>query len=91
MDNERIAELLPASARSSIRRLFGGKGIYSDGVIFAIVLRGELDAEGRCRGGPDFAAAGLQSNGSMPNHKTGNPVRCPTGRSPTARSTIPTR
>ena len=42
MDNERITELFEGLGPVSIRKLFGGKGIYFDGVIVAIVLRGEL-------------------------------------------------
>ncbi|WP_027057200.1 TfoX/Sxy family protein [Mesorhizobium loti] len=60
MDNERIAELFAGLGPVSIRRLFGGKGIYFDGVIVAIVLRGELLLKADEHSIPDFEAAGCQ-------------------------------
>lgn len=58
MDNERIAELFSGLGPVSIRRLFGGKGIYFDGVIVAIVLRGELLLKADEQSAPAFEAAG---------------------------------
>jgi len=60
MDNERIAELFSGLGPVSIRRLFGGKGIYFDGVIVAIVLRGELLLKADEQSAPDFEAAGCR-------------------------------
>jgi len=60
MDNERIAELFEGLGPVSIRRLFGGKGIYFDGVIVAIVLRGELLLKADEQSAPDFEAAGCK-------------------------------
>lgn len=76
MDNERIAELFAGLGPVSIRRLFGGKGIYCDGVIFAIVLRGELMLKADADAAPDFAAAGCRQ-WIYTNRKTGNPVPMP--------------
>ncbi|MBN9550398.1 MAG: TfoX/Sxy family protein [Alphaproteobacteria bacterium] len=42
MDNARLEELFDSLGPISIRKLFGGKGIYCDGVIVAVVVRGEL-------------------------------------------------
>ncbi|RWC27769.1 TfoX/Sxy family protein [Mesorhizobium sp.] len=58
MDNERIAELFEGLGPVSIRKLFGGKGIYFDGVIVAIVLRGELLLKADEQSAPEFEAAG---------------------------------
>ncbi|MER9948881.1 TfoX/Sxy family protein [Mesorhizobium sp. M0047] len=58
MDNERIAELFEGLGPVSIRKLSGGKGIYFDGVIVAIVLRGELKLKADDQSAPDFQAAG---------------------------------
>ncbi|UDL91104.1 TfoX/Sxy family protein [Mesorhizobium sp. PAMC28654] len=58
MDNERIEELFQSLGPVSIRKLFGGKGIYSDGVIVAIVLRGELMLKADEQSAGDFEAAG---------------------------------
>lgn len=60
MDNERIAELFEGLGAVSIRKLFGGKGIYFDGVIVAIVLRGELMLKADEQSVPDFEAAGCK-------------------------------
>ncbi|RUW68974.1 TfoX/Sxy family protein, partial [Mesorhizobium sp. M4B.F.Ca.ET.049.02.1.2] len=60
MDNERIEELFESLGPISIRKLFGGKGIYCDGVIVAIVLRGELKLKVDEQSAPDFEAAGCQ-------------------------------
>jgi DNA transformation protein len=58
MDNERIEELFEGLGPVTIRRLFGGKGIYHRGVIVAIVLRGELMLKGDDETGPEYEAAG---------------------------------
>lgn len=42
MDNEQLEEMFQAVAPISIRRMFGGKGIYADGRIVAVVLSDEL-------------------------------------------------
>lgn len=58
MDNERLTELFESLGPISIKRLFGGKGIYFDGVIIAIVMRGDLLLKGDTESAPDFLAAG---------------------------------
>jgi DNA transformation protein len=60
MDNERIAELFAGLGPVSIRRLFGGKGIYFNGVIIAVELRGELMLKGDAIVAPDYEAAGAR-------------------------------
>ena len=40
--------------------MFGGKGIYCDGVFVAIVVRGELKLKADEQSAPDFEAAGCQ-------------------------------
>ncbi|WAJ31027.1 TfoX/Sxy family protein [Antarcticirhabdus aurantiaca] len=53
MDDATLEELFASLDAVSIRRMFGGKGIYSDGRIIAVVLDGELflktDAETAAR------------------------------------------
>ncbi len=58
MDDERIRELFDGLGTVSIRRLFGGKGIYHDGVIVALVLRGQLMLKGDDAVAADYEAAG---------------------------------
>ncbi len=42
MDDETLRDLLQDFGPVSIRRMFGGKGIYHQGLIFALVVRDEL-------------------------------------------------
>jgi DNA transformation protein len=58
MDNVRLEELFESLGPISIRKLFGGKGIYCDGVIVAVVVRGELMLKADGESIPDFEAAG---------------------------------
>ena len=55
-----IADLFAGLGPVSVRRLFGGKGIYHDGVIVAIELRGELMLKADAECAPDFEAAGCR-------------------------------
>lgn len=58
MDSERIRELFSGIGPVSVRRMFGGKGIYLDGIIFAIEINGELMLKADAETAPDFVAAG---------------------------------
>jgi len=58
MDADSIADLFSGLGPVSIRRMFGGKGIYHQGVIFAIELRDELLLKADAQSAPDFLAAG---------------------------------
>ena len=60
MDNARLEELFESLGPISIRKLFGGKGIYCDGVIVAVVVRGELLLKADEESAPDFEAAGCK-------------------------------
>jgi DNA transformation protein len=60
MDNDALADLFAGLGAVQIRRMFGGKGIYFNGVIFAIVIRGELMLKADARSAPDFEAAGCR-------------------------------
>ena len=60
MENDAIVDLFAGLGLVRIRRLFGGKGIYFDGVIVAIVVRGELMLKADAVSAPDFAAAGAR-------------------------------
>ena len=42
MDDETLHELFASLQPISIRRMFGGKGVYAEGRIVAVVLRGDL-------------------------------------------------
>jgi DNA transformation protein len=60
MDNDAIADLFAGLGPVSIRRMFGGKGIYCDGVIFALEVSGELMLKADAVSAPDFLAAGCR-------------------------------
>ncbi len=42
MDSEHIIELFAGFGRVSVRRLFGGFGIYADGTMFGLASRGVI-------------------------------------------------
>jgi DNA transformation protein and related proteins len=60
MENDAITDLFAGLGPVSIRRMFGGKGIYYNGVIFAIEIRGELMLKADDQSAPDFVAAGCR-------------------------------
>ena len=60
MDNHAIEDLFSKTAPVSIRRMFGGKGIYVDGRIVALVVDGELMLKADAESAPRFEAAGCR-------------------------------
>lgn len=58
MENDDILDVFQALGPVTIRRMFGGKGIYCDGRILAIVYQGELLLKADAETAPLFAAAG---------------------------------
>jgi DNA transformation protein len=53
-------DLFAPLGRIEIRRMFGGAGVYADGVFFAIVDRGEIYLKADGESEPLFAAAGAR-------------------------------
>ena len=58
MDDRDIADLFAGLGRVSIRRMFGGKGIYHEGLIIAVELDGDILLKADAASAPDFEAAG---------------------------------
>jgi DNA transformation protein len=58
MDNDALLDLFSGLGPIQIRRMFGGKGIYHNGVIIAVEIRGELRLKADDETEPDFVAAG---------------------------------
>lgn len=58
MDDEAIRDLFSGLGPVSIRRMFGGKGIYHDGLIVALEVGGDILLKADAESAPDFAAAG---------------------------------
>jgi len=58
MDDDAIHDLFAGFGRVTIKRMFGGKGIYHDGLVFALEVGGEILLKADAVSAPDFAAAG---------------------------------
>ncbi len=58
MDNEAIHDMFEALGPVSIRRMFGGKGIYHQGKILALEVDGEILLKADSESAPEFEAAG---------------------------------
>lgn len=58
MDNDAIADLFSGLGRVTIRRMFGGKGVYRDGLIVALEVDGEILLKADGESAPQFRAAG---------------------------------
>jgi DNA transformation protein and related proteins len=55
-----VLESLQSLRGVSARRMFGGHGIYKDGVMFALIAYDQLYLKVDDRNRPDFEAAGLE-------------------------------
>jgi DNA transformation protein and related proteins len=60
MDTAEIEELFAPLGPVTIRRMFGGKGIYHRGRIIAVELRDEMMLKGDALTAPDLEAAGAR-------------------------------
>ena len=60
MDNADIEDMFASLGPVTIKRMFGGKGIYRDGVIFALYLFDEIMLKADEESAPAFAAAGAR-------------------------------
>jgi DNA transformation protein and related proteins len=58
MDDADIRDLFAGVEGISIRKMFGGKSVYSNGLIFAIETDGELFLKADKETAPQFEAAG---------------------------------
>ncbi len=76
MDNDQLEEMFQAVAPISIRRMFGGKGIYSDGEIIAIWLRDRMLLKGDAECAPQYEAQG-GVQWTYQHNKTGKDVKMP--------------
>lgn len=59
MDESLLCDLFAAIGDIEIRRMFGGQGIYSDDVMVAVVVGGELMLKADPETAPAFEAAGF--------------------------------
>lgn len=61
MDEDALADLFAPAGQARIKRMFGGKGVYLDGVIVAVELSdGVLYLKGDAQTAPAYEAAGAR-------------------------------
>jgi DNA transformation protein and related proteins len=60
MDTAGIEEMFAGLGPVTVRRMFGGKGVYHRGRIVAVEVRGELLLKADAISAPAFAAAGAR-------------------------------
>lgn len=58
MDNDRIREMFDSLGDVTIKRMFGGKGVYHQGRILALEVDGEILLKADAESAPEFSAAG---------------------------------
>jgi len=58
-DIERIAELFAAYGAVAVRRMFGGAGVFADGLMIALVVDGVIFLKADARTIPQFEREGL--------------------------------
>lgn len=75
MDRDGIEEMFQALGPVTIRRMFGGKGIYHQGHILALDFRDEILLKADSVSAPDFEAAGCRQ--WTYEGKKGTPVKMP--------------
>lgn len=76
MDDETLRELFTGLGAISIRRMFGGKGIYHQGMIIALVVGDELLLKADAQSAPAFIDAGSRQ-WAYDSKKSGKPVAMP--------------
>ncbi|ASY68948.1 TfoX/Sxy family protein [Sinorhizobium fredii] len=74
MDNAAIEEMFETLGPISIRRMFGGKGIYCDGVILAVEVGGEILLKGDSETVAELEEAGARQ---WAYDGKGKPVKMP--------------
>jgi DNA transformation protein len=75
MDNAAIEEMFEGLGPVTIKRMFGGKGIYHQGLIIAIDLRDEIMLKADATSAPAFEQAGARQWAY--EGKKGKPVLMP--------------
>lgn len=77
MDNDLIREMFDSLGEVTVKRMFGGKGIYHQGRILALEVDGEILLKADAESAPAFAEAGASQ--WIPDGKTrdGSPKRVP--------------
>jgi len=58
MDNDAIRDMFESLGEVTIKRMFGGKGVYHQGKILALEVSGEILLKADAESAPEFAGAG---------------------------------
>jgi DNA transformation protein len=58
MDNDAISDMFVSLGEVTIKRMFGGKGIYHQGKILALEFSGDILLKADVQSAPNFADAG---------------------------------
>lgn len=74
MENAAIEEMFETLGPISIRRMFGGKGIYCEGVILAVEVDGEILLKGDAETAAELEGAGARQ---WAYDGKGKPVKMP--------------
>jgi DNA transformation protein len=74
VDNAAIEDMFETLGPVTIKRMFGGKGIYFEGVIFALEVDGEILLKGDDRTAPAFEGTGSRQ---WAYDGKGKPVKMP--------------
>lgn len=76
MDEDFLRDLFAGAGSLSFRKMFGGLGIYADGMIFAVILKDELMLKGDEHCSAYYEAAGMK-RWTYNNSKSGKKVLMP--------------
>ena len=60
MDRAEIDDMFSGLGAVSVRRMFGGQGVYHQGLIVAVEMRGEMLLKADSVSAPEFEAAGAR-------------------------------
>ena len=76
MRDDDIRDMFAGLGRVTIKRMFGGKGVYHNGLIIALEVDGEILLKADEVSSADFAGAG-SSQWRYEGRKTGRPIAMP--------------
>ena len=60
MDPETIREMFAAFGAVAVRRMFGGAGIYANGIVFGLAFDGQIFLKADAATAPDFEREGCK-------------------------------
>lgn len=83
MDEDFLRDLFSGLGPLSFRKMFGGLGIYADGLIFAVILRDELMLKGDEHCSEQYESASME-RWTYKNSKSGKTVQMPYWTAPEA-------